>query len=1140
VRYGLLGTVEVRPDPDDAPLDLGSPLQRVLLGLLLTERDRSVSLDRIVEELWGEAAPADPEGSVHTYVSRLRRVLEPGRSAGAPARVLLRTPAGYRLAVPPDGVDADRFARLAADARSAGDPAAALRAAEEALALWRGPVALEDAGEREFAVQARGRLDSLRVSCEEDRLAALLALGRPQEVVPGAEALVVAHPLRERPWVLLIDALHATGRTADALARYAEVHRLLDDELGVQPGPALREAQARALRGEPAARPLPAPALVPAAAPEPAGRPEIVGREREVAELATMVAGLPRSGPRFVLVDGEAGIGKSRLAAEVTAGAAAGGARVAWGRCHEDDDAPALWPWHQVMAALTDGAAVALAAPDEGAFAAFERVLRTLVEASAERSVVVVVDDLHWADPASLRMLSFLAVELQHGPIAVVTTCRAEVRDPGVAQVRATLARTPGFLHVPLGPLSRTATRELVERVTAAPLDDAAIADLHERSGGNPFFATELARVADDAAVPPGVRDVVERRLAALPEGTRAVLQLAAAAGQRFDVALLERAGAGRDAGADTGSDSDAADALADALDAAQAADLVREVGPGRLTFAHALLRESLLDSTTSLRRSRLHARLAAALPESTDVYERAHQLVSGRPFTDAERTVAACAAAARRAVADHAHENAARWWERALAVLDEAAGGQASARRQDLLFQAGESLARAGSWAAAHELLTAAIGTALDSGDLDAAATAAEQLCHVGGIWFPVAYGDYPAGLVERLEALVAAIGGVDGPARVRALSTLASVVHYGPDPERGPREAVRALQSAQRTGRPELVRTALDALVTATWVPGHEEELIAAATQLVELATAAGAPETAIAALARCAATRLSLGDVEGDADDLARAWELAQGQELPLVQSQLISFQAARATLHGEFELALELIDRAWALMQRTQLYAQNWTDLAMRAFVWVDQGCLGERLPQALPEELTAETTPVGAALLQAIAYLQAGQPAAAAELMAAQRAWDRYPMQWDWVSLTCFQGHIAAALVAAPEVDLDPAIPAAIADRLQPYAGQLAVQGGIGALGPVPVYLGRVEAAAGRTAAAEAHLREGIEIAERHGFRPPLARGHLALAELLAGRGARQESADNAAAALRIAESIGMAEVARQAARLAHE
>jgi len=273
VLFCLLGAVEARPGTDAVPVDLGSPLQRVLLGLLLTERDRPVSLDRIVTELWGDAPPADPEGSVHTYVSRLRRVVEPGRRAGTPAEVLLRTPSGYRLAVPAEAVDADRFAGLAAEVRELGTrgrSAEALATADRALALWRGPVPLEDAGDRDFAVHARSRLESLRLTCQEDRLGALLALGRPEDVVPEAEGLVALHPLRERPWVLLVDALHAGGRTADALARYAEVHRLLDDELGVSPGPALREAQSRALRGEPTAAPRPAPAPPAPAPPTPA------------------------------------------------------------------------------------------------------------------------------------------------------------------------------------------------------------------------------------------------------------------------------------------------------------------------------------------------------------------------------------------------------------------------------------------------------------------------------------------------------------------------------------------------------------------------------------------------------------------------------------------------------------------------------------------------------------------------------------------------------------------------------------------------------------------------------------------------------------------------------------------------------
>jgi hypothetical protein len=149
---------------------------------------------------------------------------------------------------------------------------------------------------------------------------------------------------------------------------------------------------------------------------------------------------------------------------------------------------------------------------------------------------------------------------------------------------------------------------------------------------------------------------------------------------------------------------------------------------------------------------------------------------------------------------------------------------------------------------------------------------------------------------------------------------------------------------------------------------------------------------------------------------------------------VQAQLISLQAAREMLAGSYEMALELIDRARVLTQRTQLYTQTRTDLLMRAFVWIDQGCLPERL------------------------------------------------------------------------AELAPAVPSAIADRLRPYAAQLAIHGGIGALGPVAVPLGMAEAAAGRTDEAERHLKDGIGVAERHGFLPALARGRLALAQLLAAPG----------------------------------
>jgi hypothetical protein len=168
-------------------------------------------------------------------------------------------------------------------------------------------------------------------------------------------------------------------------------------------------------------------------------------------------------------------------------------------------------------------------------------------------------------------------------------------------------------------------------------------------------------------------------------------------------------------------------------------------------------------------------------------------------------------------------------------------------------------------------------------------------------------------------------------------------------------------------------------------------------------------------------------------------------------------------------------------------------------------------------------------------LIALALLQAGQPAAAAAAMTEHDAFRPWPMQWDWLSLTCWQAVIAAELADAGALP-DPGIAAAIADRLQPYATHLALQGGIGAMGPVALYLGRVEAVAGRTAAAEEHLRAAVATSDRLGLLPSAARAHLALGRLLADRGDALAGAE-AEAARRIAEEIGMTAVARDARAL---
>ncbi|MEV6495505.1 AfsR/SARP family transcriptional regulator, partial [Actinoplanes sp. NPDC051633] len=276
MEFRILGPLEVAGD-DGRLLDLGRPKQRAVLGLLLLHAGRVVSLEHLVDELWGEEPPAQAVASLQAYVSHLRRLL-------ATPRLLISQAPGYRLDVAPDDLDAARFERLAAEGRrllDAGEPGAADETLARALSLWRGDVLADQA---EIARGERTRLEELRLGALEDRMAAGLALGRPAAVVADLDRLVVAHPYRESLRGLRMLALYRAGRQAEALGAYQETRALLSDELGIDPGPELELLHQRILGH---ASELDGPAesrAVPVAPPEP--RPDLlVGRDEQLAAL---------------------------------------------------------------------------------------------------------------------------------------------------------------------------------------------------------------------------------------------------------------------------------------------------------------------------------------------------------------------------------------------------------------------------------------------------------------------------------------------------------------------------------------------------------------------------------------------------------------------------------------------------------------------------------------------------------------------------------------------------------------------------------------------------------------------------------------------------------------------------------------
>lgn len=314
MEFRLLGATEVTDG--GRPVDLPSGRARALLTILALRCGHPVPAERLIDELWSGSPPPTATTVVHGLVSKLRRALSAHREDAPP--VLETVGSGYRLAADPECVDAIRFEQLVAAARGE-DPATKAATLTRALALWRGP-ALADFGYEPFAQRTITALEESRVQAHEDLLDAELSLGRAEDVVPRLRALVEANPFRERLHGLLMTALYRSGRQADALAAYSTARRLLHEELGIEPGPALQALEAAVLRQDEA---LAAPPQT--RPPPPAGEPGWLPQERRRVTVA--VVDVSASGDEGTDAESLARVGAE--SAEVAAGVlAAHGARV--------------------------------------------------------------------------------------------------------------------------------------------------------------------------------------------------------------------------------------------------------------------------------------------------------------------------------------------------------------------------------------------------------------------------------------------------------------------------------------------------------------------------------------------------------------------------------------------------------------------------------------------------------------------------------------------------------------------------------------------------------------------------------------------------------------------------------------------
>ncbi|WP_189269763.1 ATP-binding protein, partial [Streptomyces fuscichromogenes] len=531
-----------------------------------------------------------------------------------------------------------------------------------------------------------------------------LSLGQSERVLASLQLAARMAPLHETVQASLVSALAAAGRQAEALTVFRTVRAQLAEELGIRPGPALVTAHRRVLE------PAPAGDVPDEQPPNPvAGTPpttdHLVGRSEELAVLRQAVESALTRSTGLVLVEGEPGAGKTRLLEETAAEAGRRGALVVRGHCLEGDGTPSMWPWVQAVGAILGALPAAgrgewhigelgrlvgpqgrvpttPVLPDSGAqFRLFEQTVALVRQVSARRPVLLVVDDLQWADAASLDLFSHLAAHLPPGT-AVIGALRDRAPTPGpeLERMLAAASRLPRHRRIRLGPLGPAEVAELVRQETGQETGPGATRSIHARTAGNPFFVRELSRLLADGGalteaatartgVPATVRDVVRDRVAVLDTDTRHLLQVAALIGRDVDLALLARAAR-----------LDARTCL-DRLEPLQELGLL-EPAPGNpyaFRFAHDLVRESVADATPPARATRLHLLVADALEHSTiaDDERLAHHLWSAGPLADPARTATALIGAGRRAAGKSALQAAARQLQSAARVARRAGLGE-------------------------------------------------------------------------------------------------------------------------------------------------------------------------------------------------------------------------------------------------------------------------------------------------------------------------------------------------------------------------------------------------------------------------------------------------------------------------------